>query len=410
LNAKTLTKQRYYDLPEEISKCDSIPVTERVPAINSLLTNATEMRLVAEVPVGSFLSGGVDSSLISAIIARKKENFRTFSIGFPDKSYNELEYSKLAARHIQSDHHYRYLDLDEKLARRLIANMDEPFGDSSVLPTYLLSKITREMVTVSLSGDGGDEVFGGYDTYQAYCWARALPRPLVNMLARFMGLLGPSDKKLSLRFKVKKFVKDFGTDINRRHLDWMGTFNDTDRRELLGDNFAQLKSFIDYGCGDSLLSLQLSDINNYLAEDILKKVDMASMLNSLEVRVPFLDHRLVPLVLSLPENYKIRRFKTKWLLKKLAGNYLPSRIARRRKRGFTVPVSHWIKNSTLIREFLTNCCYYKNGLLNRDYVLRLFDDHVNNRADYARQLWLVFVFNYWCSVNLGRKETAAASN
>lgn len=409
IKQKTCARKKYYDLEDEIRKCQETPVEQRIDAIADLIPDAVEKRLMADVPVGSFLSGGVDSSLISAVIARKEKNFRTFSIGFTDKSYNELEYSKLVSRHLGTDHHYQYLDVDEKLAGYLIKNMDEPFGDSSLLPTYLLSKMTRERVTVSLSGDAGDEVFGGYDSYQAYRLAERVPRFVTDMLGKVATMLGPSEKKLSLRFKIRKFVNDYHADVNRRHLNWMGTFNDADRRELLGEGFGELESFISYGEENSLLSLQLNDIANYLAEDILKKVDLASMLNSLEVRVPFLDYRLVPLVLSLPDEYKIRNCKTKWLLKRIAGSYLPRRIIRRPKRGFTVPISQWIKNSSLIKRFVSDRQYYEHGLLNYDYVGRLFREHVNGKADWARQLWLVFVFNYWWNENMGEKNSAAAA-
>jgi asparagine synthase (glutamine-hydrolysing) len=273
--------------------------------------------------------------------------------------------------------------------------MDEPFGDSSVLPTYLLSKITRQNVTVSLSGDAGDEVFGGYDTYRAYKFAQYIPRFAMKLLKYPIDLLPPSDKKLSLSFKMKRFVRDFEADINKRHLDWMATFNMSQRKKLLGDNFVSVESLISYGGEKGLLSLQLNDIHNYLAEDILKKVDLASMLNSLEVRVPYLDYRLVPLVLSLPEKYKINKFRTKWLLKKIAFKYLPGKIIRRPKRGFTVPISRWIRESKLIREFLTERRYYEHNFLNYDYVQQLFDTHISKKEDTGRDLWLIFVFNYW---------------
>jgi asparagine synthase (glutamine-hydrolysing) len=248
-----------------------------------------------------------------------------------------------------------------------------------------------------LSGDAGDEVFAGYDTYQAYELARYVPKAVVQLSKPLIKLLPPSEKKLSLTFKIKKFAGDFDTNVNRRHLDWMATFTDSQRLGLLTDKFMSVESFIDFGSEKSLRSIQLNDIHNYLSEDILKKVDLASMLNSLEVRLPFLDYRLVPLVLSLPEKYSIRRFRTKWLLKRISAGYLPAGIVHRKKRGFTVPISRWVKESCLIRDFITNRRYYEHGLLNYDYVHSLLDDHINNRKDNARQLWLIFVFNYWMS-------------
>ena len=364
-----------------------------------ILADAVLKRLIADVPVGSFLSGGVDSSLISAIIAKNKKDFDTFSIGFKDQSYNELEFSKIAAEYIKTAHHYEYMDVNEDIIQQIIGAMDEPFGDSSVFPTYLLSKITRQKVTVSLSGDAGDEVFGGYDTYRAYKLAKFVPAPVAGLSRFFVNMIPPSDKKVTLGFKMKRFLRDFDAGCNRRHLNWMATFTEASRKDLLTNGFIPDEQLIPCGGEDSLLSVQLNDIHNYLAEDILKKVDLASMLVSLEARVPYLDYRLVPLVLSLPDKYKIRCLTTKWFLKKIADKYLPRQIVHRTKRGFTVPVSSWIRTSDLIREFLANRKFYEHNLLNYDYVQRLFNAHINNRADNARQLWLAFVFNYWMSGN-----------
>ncbi|MHC4736022.1 MAG: asparagine synthase (glutamine-hydrolyzing), partial [Planctomycetota bacterium] len=326
LNKKKLTRTKYYNLEQQIHKHQDTALKQRLGSIENIIINAVEKRLVADVPVGSFLSGGIDSSLISAIISKNHNDFDTFSIGFKDKSYDELKYSKLVSEHIRTNHHYDFLQIDENIIKFIVENMDEPFGDASVLPTYLLSKITRQKVTVSLSGDAGDEVFGGYDTYKAYKLARYVPRTAMSLSRYLINLLPPSDKKLALTFKMKRFVRDLDTNVNRRHLNWMATFNDSQRQKLLNDNFVSAESLINDSSEKNFLSIQLNDIHNYLAEDILKKVDFASMLNSLEVRVPFLDHQLVPLVLSLPGKYKVKCLTTKWFLKKIAFDYLPKKI------------------------------------------------------------------------------------
>lgn len=395
LHTDKITVTKYFNLENEIRQWSRVSEKERIEAVEEVLADAVTMRLVADVPVGSFLSGGVDSSLISAIISKSKKDFDTFSIGFRDESYNELDYSQIVAKHIGTAHHYEFMDVNEDAIRLVLGAMDEPFGDSSVFPTYLLSKITRQRVTVSLSGDAGDEVFAGYDTYKAFKIAKYIPRWLVGLSKPFVGTIGPSDKKVTLGFKMKRFVRDFDDSACRRHLNWMATFPDQSRKSLLGDSFIPAEQIVKCESQNNLLSVQLNDIHNYLAEDILKKVDLASMLVSLEARVPFLDYRLVPLVLSLPDNYKIRFLTTKWLLKKIAGKYLPGQIINRPKRGFTVPVSKWVKNSELIREFLTNKKYYENGPLNYDYATRLLNEHSSGQCDNARELWLVFVYNYW---------------
>lgn len=395
LSQKKIRIEKYYHLEEDIARHQTIPLAQRLESLKSTLTEAVEERLVADVPVGSFLSGGIDSSLISAIISQRHKAFDTFSIGFKDESYDELKYSILVSEYIHTQHHYEYMEVDENVLKFILDNMDEPFGDSSLLPTYLLSKITRQKVTVALSGDAGDEVFGGYDTYKAYKYAQYFPSALLKLARYCADLIGPSDKKVTFAFKAKRFLRDFGAEVNRRHLDWMATFNDPQRQKLLNQHFVPAESLIRCDYGKDLLSIQINDIHNYLAEDILKKVDTASMLNSLEARVPFLDHQLLPLVLSLPEKYKVNLFETKRILKKIASKYLPRKIIYRPKRGFTVPIYKWIKKSDLIREFLTNREFYEHNLLNYDYAQEMFNAHINNRADNARHLWLIFIFNYW---------------
>jgi asparagine synthase (glutamine-hydrolysing) len=395
LEKKQIHKSIYFDLPAQVEYHRSQSLKDRLDAVEGIVADAVQRRLVADVPVGSFLSGGLDSSVISAIIAKQKQNFQTFSIGFKDESYDEVPFSKQVAQHIRTQHHVEYLEIDEPLIERVIRYMDEPLGDSSVMPTALLSQMTRKFVTVCLSGDAGDEVFAGYDSYKAWKLARFIPAWMVRLGRPLVNLLPPSDKKLNLAFKMQKFAEDYHPDPVRRHLDWMATFTDRDRMKLLTDKFIKADDFI-HPCGHGCLTdMQLSDFDGYLSEDILKKVDLASMMYSLEVRVPFLDYRLVPLVLSLPDKYKIRCLQTKWLLKKIASGMLPSKIIHRKKRGFTVPVSAWLKKSSLIRQFITDKAYYDHGFLNYNYACQLFTEHINRRRDNARQLWLIFVFNYW---------------
>ena len=395
LTNSKLKISKYYDLQSEVEKAQKMPLEERLEQIEQLCDDAVQARLIADVPVGAFLSGGLDSSLISALIARKKRDFDTFSIGFKEKTFNELEFSKIVAEHIGTKHHYDTLEVDEDLMRFVIGRLDEPFGDASLLPTYLLSKITRKHVTVSLSGDAGDELFGGYDSYKAHRMARYAPGFAVGLARNFAHWLPVSDKKLPMVFKARKFFDDFHPEPVRRHLNWMSQTNNQLRRKLLGANFLPDEGVLPVENGKDLLFVQLNDMNNYLAEDILKKVDIATMLNSLEARVPFLDYRLVPLALSLPESLKIKRLETKWLLKKMGEKYLPKDIIYRKKRGFSVPVSRWVKSSAFMQGCLTNEKYYKHALINRKNIINLLKAHKAGQGDYSRPLWLTVVFNYW---------------
>lgn len=398
LSNKTIQKECYFNLEQEIASARSIPHKERISNIKKLLEDAVEKRLIADVPVGSFLSGGLDSSLISAMIARKHKNFDTFSIGFKEASFDEVPYSKKVAEHIGTKHHVNYVESNEEDIRKVLDQMDEPFGDSSLIPTFLLSRMTREKVTVSLSGDAGDEVFGGYETYKAFMIARYIPKIAIKVLGLLSKLIPVSDKKMSLAFKIKKFIDDYDPNAQRRHLNWMSTFAENERRLLLGNLYKSDREIpLHINGAPGLLSIQLSDIYNYLPEDILKKVDIASMLNSLEARVPYLDYRLVPLVLSLPDKYKVRHFRVKVFLKQIATGLLPKEIIHRKKEGFTAPVSQWIRESSFIKEYLLNDHYYIHGFINRNYVKNLYNEHIEKRTDHARKLWLVFVFNYFMS-------------
>lgn len=384
--------EQYYSLEEELDKAGKIDVEKRIKSIETFLKDAVLKRLLSDVPVGAFLSGGLDSSLISSIIAHTHPNFNVFSIGFNEDTFNELEYAKFVAKDIHVNHHYRILDIEEDLIFKVIKLLDEPFGDPSLIPTFLLSKMTREKVTVALTGDAGDEVFGGYDTYKAYKYAKFIPYFVIRFLKLFTRFISGSDKNLHLSFKFKKFVSDFDKNINSRHLNWMSQTNEALRKNLLKGHYRKMTSMRQ---GNNLLSLQLNDFENYLCCDILKKTDTASMLNSLESRVPFLDHRLVPLVLSLPEKYKLKGFTTKSLLKKIASEHIPEKIIRRKKSGFSVPLSIWFKRSEKMRDIITDKSMYDHSIFDYHFVQKILKEHTEGKNDHSRVLWLIFIFNIW---------------
>lgn len=396
LKSRELVKEKYFYLEKEIVAVKNLPLQSRIADIKTLLEDAVKKRLIADVPVGSFLSGGLDSSLISAIIVKNKKDFDTFSIGFREESYDEVPYSKIVAEYIGTKHHVKYVDVVDDDLINFIKKIDEPFGDSSLIPTYLLANLTREKVTVSLSGDGADEIFGGYDVYQAYKIAKMLPGFLIKIMKLFIAVIPVSGKKVTLGFKIKKFLSDYAADSQTRHLNLLSVFNEDARKKLLKKYFVADQDISLFRFpGNDLLSVQLNDIYNYLPGDILKKVDMASMHNSLEARVPYLDYRLVPLVLSLPERYKIRGLKMKWLLKNIAKTFLPARILKRKKRGFTAPLNVWIKNSKLIKSILLEEKFYQHNFIDQKEVARLYAQHIFGENDHSRKLWTIFVFNLW---------------
>ena len=392
---KELNISKYYFLEGEIEKALKLTNSEKEKQIYELIHDAIEKRLISDVPIGSFLSGGLDSSVISSIIAKKHPKFDVFSIGFKEQSFNELDFARSVAEKIGVKHHYQTLPIDEHFIFDLINKIDEPFGDASLIPTSLLSKITREKVTVSLSGDAGDELFGGYDTYKAYKIARFIPGFLINFLKLFVNLIPASDKDLHISFKIKKFILDWTKNVQLRHLNWMSQTTTGQRKALLDFGYMPVYEFIKIPNGRSLLSVQLNDIHNYLSNDILQKVEVASMLWSLEVRVPFLDYRLVPLVLSLKSGQKINGLTVKYFLKKIAKSLIPRQIIKRKKTGFSVPMSLWFKQSEKMQEVIKNKNYYTHQLLNFEYAQLLLKNHLEAKSDNSRVLWLIFVFNLW---------------
>jgi len=264
LKSRKFEIKKYYHLEDEIKSAIQIPVNEKINKIRDLIEDAVDKRLISDVPVGSFLSGGIDSSLISSIISGNHPKFDVFSIGFYESSFNELDYAKLVAKNINVKHHYKMLNIDEDLIFHVIGQLNEPFGDPSLIPTFLLSKMTRKNVTVALSGDAGDEVFGGYDTYLAFKMAKFFPVFFITILKKITHLIPGSDKNLHFSFKFKKFINDYHENVNIRHLNWMSQTDNETRKNLLGNNLKSNLDIIQIPEDSNLLSIQLNDIYNYL--------------------------------------------------------------------------------------------------------------------------------------------------
>src|SRR5688572_3415266 len=333
---------------------------EAAERLRELLADAVRMRLVSDVPLGVLLSGGVDSSTIAALAVRaSSEAVKTFSISFAEASFDESVYARGVAEFLGTDHHEERLSAD--LAANLVGEigswMDEPFSDPSLVPTYLLSRFTRKHVTVALGGDGGDELFAGYQMYAGHRWAEVykhmpavLRRGVVEPLVRWLPV---KTKNLSFDYKALRFVTGVNYDTVARHHIWFGSFTPDQQQQLLtpaaldagdGDIYADARVIAAECEDDDLVTrMQSVDTRLYLAEDILTKVDRASMAVSLEVRAPFLDPRVAEFAASLPCNYKLRGQKTKYILKKAVKEMLPPFVTRRGKKGFGVPVAEWLK-------------------------------------------------------------------
>jgi asparagine synthase (glutamine-hydrolysing) len=413
LEAGHITVEPYWQL--SYKTVSPVP-SERDAAeqLRELLADAVRMRLVSDVPLGVLLSGGVDSSSVAALAVRaSSEAVKTFSISFAESSFDESTYARAVAKFLGTDHH------EERLSANLAANlvseigswMDEPFSDPSLVPTYLLSRFTRKHVTVALGGDGGDELFAGYEMYAGHRWAEIYKRVpalvrtgLVEPLVR---LLPVKTKNLSLDFKASRFVAGSKYDPVARHHVWFGSFTPHEQSELLtaevldetnGDIYAQARQLAEE-CDhtDLITRMQSVDTRLYLAEDILTKVDRASMAVSLEVRAPFLDRRVAEFAASLPSNYKLRGRKTKYILKKAVDELLPPFVTRRSKKGFGVPVAEWLKGKLrpLARDLLSPERVRRAGVFNPDYVERLQNEHERGVANHRKLLWTLLMFELW---------------
>jgi asparagine synthase (glutamine-hydrolysing) len=381
-----------------------------------LLKQAVRRRLISDVPLGVFLSGGIDSSAITALAQKEASGkLKTFSIGFEDPSFDESKYASQVSQFLGTEHYEQQMTPSDLL--HIVPNLpdilDEPMADASILPTYLLSKFTREYVTVALGGDGGDELFAGYPTYLAHKFARQYERFSGNLhpAIHFLGNLLPvSDNNISFDFKVKKFLSGIGYPDGIRNSIWLGSFtfpgiekvvsseilNHFDRIRLVEEISSYEETF---PIKDLTTLLQYLDLKLYLQESILVKVDRASMACSLEVRAPFLDYELVEFVMGLPAELKLKGFTSKYVLKKAMKNLLPKEVIQRKKKGFGVPIAKWVKGPLreLFEELLSPERIRREGFLNPEYVTTLLQDHLMNKKDNRKQLWTLLVWELWVS-------------
>jgi asparagine synthase (glutamine-hydrolysing) len=387
---------------------------EAMDRLYGLLKESVKLRLISDVPLGAFLSGGIDSSTIVGLMRELGASpLKTFSIGFKDQSYNELEYARTIARRFETDHEELVLDpqaLD--LTDKLIRHLDEPFGDFSIFPTYLVSEMARAKVTVALSGDGGDEVFGGYEHYQAQALARL---PLVAAGARLAGpavrRLRPAPEKKGAKNKLRRFVQGFEHPSSARHLRWMMFQSARSRARLYTPALkAELGGIKDIGGAEPFEGVYARldaldrinrelylDLKTYLPDDILVKVDRMSMAVSLEARVPLLDHKLVEYAYTLPGSWKVHGLTTKWLFKKTVERLLPKDNIYKKKEGFSIPIKHWLMKELkeLLLDTLSEERIREGGLFEYAAVRRMIGRHLQGRENHSHELWSLLVFELW---------------
>jgi asparagine synthase (glutamine-hydrolysing) len=368
------------------------------------LRDSVRAHLVADVPVGVLLSGGVDSSALTALAAQEGTGrVSTFSVGFEERSFDELEQARLVARRYGTDHHE--IVLRPGVADELpivAAATDEPLGDSSALPTWLVSRLASEHVKVVLSGEGGDELFGGYQTYAADRLAPVAGRA-AHALEPLVRRLPSSDRRVSLDYRLKRFAAAAALPPLEAHHGWKEIFAPALRGELLGERRGAdplgvyRARWAETAAAEPLARLQDVDLGIYLVDDLLVKADRMSMTHSLETRVPFLDPRVAELALALPASLKVRGLATKRLLREAVAPLVPREIARGRKRGFSIPAAAWLRGPLLpfARETLSASRLRAQGVLDPAAAGRVLESHASGRADLSRQLWGLICLTLW---------------
>jgi asparagine synthase (glutamine-hydrolysing) len=384
--------------------CPRADIGEEAAAarLDELLRRSVREHLVSDVPLGVLLSGGIDSSTILHYAATASvRRLKTFSISFPGRTFDESRYARAVASHYGTEHHELALEPEDRLEDAIVQfaeYADEPCGDASSLPVWYLAKLCRKHVTVALSGEGADELFGGYLTYQADRLApiaRRVPAALRQAMLRAARRLPVSDKKISLEYKLKRFLAGTFLPPLEAHYYWNGGFSVGERQALCNFSVKPWTPQLPPAAG--LNRFLCFDQLYYLPDDILAKVDRMSMAHALEVRPPFLDHDILEFAAGLPERLKIRGRGQKWLLRHLMRGKLPEAVLTRKKVGFDIPAHDWLRTTLrpLLLEVLNPAALERTGLFRAEAVRRLMNDHLERRVNAGFHLWALMILLLW---------------
>ncbi|HPM43367.1 MAG TPA: asparagine synthase-related protein, partial [Candidatus Omnitrophota bacterium] len=378
-----------------------------------LLEEAVRIRLYSDVPIGAFLSGGIDSSIVVALMSRLSDKrIKTFCIGFEESDYNELKFARNVADRYNTEHNEFIVKPNAmEVLPLLVERYGEPYADSSSIPTYYVSRETKKYVTVALNGDGGDENFAGYERYQAMIAAESFRKLPYMFKAAITGLLSHLPDSINSKNRVrniKRFFLAANLPEKDRYIRWLGVFDDNSKVCMYSDEFRSklsgrdpvrlmdpyLGNLTGPGLPDKLL---ITDTNIYLPDDLLVKVDIASMANSLEARSPFLDHKLMEFVAKLPGEYKIKGFIKKYILKRAIKDLVPHENINRRKMGFGVPIGSWFRNDlkSFLRDTLLSERSLGRGYFKQDAVRNIIDMHIGKKEDHAYRLWALLMLELW---------------
>jgi asparagine synthase (glutamine-hydrolysing) len=412
-----IAMERYWQLP--VLEAFRGSEEEALDGLQETLSSAVQSHMMSDVPLGAFLSGGIDSSVVVALMARASNRpVKTFSIGFDEAAFNELPHARRVAAHLGTEHHEFTVRPDAlAMLDRLIWHFDEPFADSSAIPTWYVSEMARRHVTVVLSGDGGDELFGGYDRY--------LPHPRVASFDRLAPRVGRAVASAAWRalphgMRGKNFLRHVARDARGRYLDSVTFYHEDERAALLS---ADVRASLGDWNSEAFFRAPLArlaqlpftaqmmafDFETYLPEDCLTKVDRMSMAHSIESRVPLLDHLVIEFAASLPAALKIQGTRRKHLLKQLAYRLVPRELLDRPKQGFGVPIGHWFRGSMreLFGDVLTSPAARQRGYFDTAFVDRVLHEHLSGKRDHSLRLWQLLVFELWHRQYVGAAAVAA---
>jgi len=409
---------KYWEINDKLAIIED--VEEAAEKVREVISDATKIRLFSDVPLGAFLSGGIDSSIVVANMARNSsQRIKTYLLGYEeDKLFDETPYARAVAEMYGTDHHEIRISQKDilKVIPDVLSFFDEPFADSSALPTYIVSREIRKHVTVAMSGDGGDEIFGGYRRYLGEHYLKyymSIPgllrkgiiNPLLELLPDSKG-----NKYLELIRRLKIFARGASDNKTDRHYAWMALFPDDDRMRVLSKEVLQV--FKDRGRKcianlmpgneyDEINRSLLTDFRFLLPYDMLNKVDWMSMKNSLEVRSPLLDYRVAELAFHLPGNFKVKPTRLKFILKYAFRDWLPKSLWNRPKQGFEIPIGEWFKREQSLQDMFWQMVSSKNEIFDIEAVKFVFDEHQRSRRDNSHKLWAIFVFCWWLDGSYG---------
>jgi len=408
-----LEKRRYWNIKFDESR-ESYDVREYGQRFKDLLREAVRRRLISDVPLGVFLSGGLDSSAVVAMMAElmPRKSIKTFTIGFRDKRFDESGDARIVAEHFTTDHYEQIIDANEMLEvlPDVLNMLDEPFADYSIIPTYFVSRFARKHVTVCLGGDGGDEFFSGYPSFVAHRISRVLDRVPFStaFLTAASKMAGSGSGYMSTGFKLRRYLRGINYPEAIRHQVWIGSFPPIEQLKLLSHDLRKHVNE-DLLYHDSFRHMEeVSDLNyinrvnylyakTYMTDDILAKVDRASMAVSLEVRAPFLDPDFIDFATAMPTELKFKGLSTKYIVKKAMEDKLPPRILHKSKHGFAAPVGEWFKKDLkgVLLDVFSKKKIEKQGIFSFDYINSIVGNHLSGKVDYSREIWSLFIFERW---------------